>query len=121
MALSGIMFSSPVWNAGITDTAAHQSTPVNMDYLSSSVVLAISTLDQAVTLSTQYSDDGGTTWTNIGTTYSLGAGSSVVANQYDQTLTGVKLTSGLLRFVATAGTAPTTGNLKIVFQGMNEC
>lgn len=120
MALVGILSTQVVINQGILDTNVVTSSVVNMDYLEESVIMAINTLDQAVTLSTQYSDDGGNTWTNIGTTYNLAAGSSVVANQYDQALTGIKLLAGLLRIVAQAGTAPTTGNLKVTFQGMSD-
>jgi hypothetical protein len=120
MALNTMFCTTVVFNSGITDTVAHYSTPILMDYLDDSVVIAVSTLDQAVTLGTQYSDDGGTTWVNIGTTYSLPAGGSLVTNEYDQQLTGIKVFSGMIRFVATAATAPTTGNLKLTFQGMGD-
>lgn len=119
MAINTTLSTVVLFNAAIADTAAHNSIPAVLDYLNETAVMAVSTLNQSVTISTQYSDDGGTTWTTIGTTYSLAASGSVVANQYDQTLTGIKMFAGMLRFVATAATAPTSGNLKITFQGMS--
>lgn len=120
MALSGILSTQVVFNGGISDTVAHVSSIVNMDYLEESVVIIANTHDQGVVITTQYSDDGGVTWATIGTSATVAAGATLVANQFDQSLTGIKLLTGLLTFTATASVAPLSGNLKITFQGMSD-
>lgn len=120
MTLNTTLVSVPVINQAILDTNIVHSTPFLMDYLDESVIIAVNTMDQSVTLSTDYSTDGGVTWVSIGTSFVLTSGASLVTNQYANDLTGIRIFSGLIRVNAVAGTAPTTGNLTVVMQGMND-
>ena len=120
MGLNTTLVNVAVINQAILDTNIVHGTPFLMDYLDESAVIAMNTLDQSVTLSTEYSSDGGATWASIGSTFVLAAGTSLVTNQYASDLTGIRIFSGQIRVNAVAGTAPTTGNLTVVMQGMND-
>lgn len=108
-----------VLNATITDTTAHNGSAVLIDHLHKKAIVATNTLNQAVTLKTQISFDDGTTWADAGSSASVAAGASLVCDNIDTTLTGLKALKGQLRVVATAGTAPTSGTLTVHFQGVS--
>lgn len=105
-------------NTAIRTTTVQNSTPVLMDQLEETVAVVANTLDQAVTIGTQMSMDNGSTWLTIGNTVSVPNGTSIVVNQFDGTLTGIRILSGQLRLTATASSAPTTGGLTAYLQGM---
>jgi hypothetical protein len=119
MSFNTILSNAQIFNnLAIRTTTPQTSVPVLMDQLEDTAIVLINTTDQAITISTQASFDGGVTWATIGNTVSVVAGGSVVANQFDSTLTGIKIFIGSMRFVATAAVAPTTGGLTGYLQGI---
>lgn len=105
-------------NVAKRDTTTVTLGPVQVDGHRSKRVNIHSTLDQAFTLTTEYSRDGGTTWLAAGTAKTIAASSNFqFANEDDTSLTGLALLAGQVRFKMTPSVAPTTGNLSIWYQG----
>lgn len=119
MSFNTTVVSVPVINQAIRDTVAFSGAAFLLDQLENTAIIAQNETDQAIVLSTQWSPDGIIAYSNIGNTVSIAAGGSVVANQFDSTLTGIKILSGYLKVVATAGVAPLSGNMTVWLQGMN--
>lgn len=101
----------------IRDTNPTSTSAFLCDQLNQKSIIVMNGLNQSVTLKVQYSEDG-STWYDIGTTTTVNAGASLVTNDYDNVLTGIKVLGGYIRLVATAGTAPTSGSLTVYTQGI---
>lgn len=124
MSFNTTLTQKAVFNAvAIRDTKPVHSDSFLLDQLNDKAVIVVNGLDQNITLKTQLSLDG-VTWTDVGTTdvdttVTVNAGSSLVTNQDDSVLTGIKALAGYVRLVATASSAPTSGTLTAYIQGMS--
>lgn len=119
MSFNTTLTQKAVFNAvTIRDTKPANSDSFLLDQLKDKAVIVVNGLDQNITLKTQLSFDG-VTWTDVGTTVTVNAGSSLVTNQNDSVLTGIKTLAGYVRLVATASSAPTSGTLTAYIQGMS--
>jgi hypothetical protein len=120
MSFNSTLASMQVMNQTIRDTNPFGGGVFLLDQLNQTVIMAQNTTDQTIVLSTQWSPDGVSAYITLGNTVSVAAGTTVVASQFDSTLTGLKILSGYLKVVATAGVAPTTGAMNVWLQGMSE-
>jgi hypothetical protein len=118
MAFNTSLSIAQVINAAIRDTNPAASIPYLLDQMSQTTAIIQNTTDQNVTITTQWSPDG-VTYSVVGTSAVINAGASLVTSQFDSTLTGLKVIAGYIKIVATAGVAPTTGNVMATLQGMN--
>jgi hypothetical protein len=119
MSFKTTITQTAVFNAvAIRDTNPANSDAFLLDQLDHKALIVINGLDQSITLKTQLSFDG-TDWMDVGNTATVNAGDSLVTDQYDEILTGIKAISGYIRLVATASSAPTSGTLTAYIQGMS--
>lgn len=118
MAYNSTLSTAQVLNAAIRDTNPATSSNYVLDQLSQTIAAIVNSTDQAVSVATQVSFDGGNTFAPMGTTANVPAGGTLICNQYDQTITALKLIAGIVRFVVTAASAPTAGSVTITVQGM---
>jgi hypothetical protein len=118
MAYNTTLGSAQVMNNAIRDTNPALSGSFLLDQMNKTVALIQNNTDQDVVISTKWSSDN-SSYANVGSSVTVVAGATLVTNETDTTLTGIKLMAGYLKVVATAAVAPLSGSVIVTLQGMN--
>jgi hypothetical protein len=104
-------------NQAPRSTATITTTAYNINLYERLALLVITTLDQAVNITAEYSRDG-VTYTQIGAALNVAANAGGKAYGVSS-IEAFSLLGGWLRFKATPVGVPTVGNLTVEFQADN--